>query len=703
VLTVLGLSSSPEGYNAALQSVLFVSASTEPVEKNVSFVMLGKSYRQVGPVYSPLTKRMYEFIPSSQGSFASANATCYSRTVAGVSGGLASLLNYQHQLEMTTSLGTNVGWIGGRGLYSSYGSMWTWTDISASTKPFFVGDSTASSTAGYAYWATAQPRTVTSGNALYTLMQTDGTWTSQTDTSTYSSGFYCMYDVSGVTEPSTGAQRFGFTTVVPGGCISKGCTSTDPATCKADLACAWTSNTCGPSPCTLITDATTCNAASGCYYEPLRGQCVSTPEPPTVCTAITKPASCNAQSSCSWTSSGTCGQVGCPKLPNANACVNNAQCTWSTEQCIDRLCGSTTQAVCEQSATCQWNTTTMACSPSGCLAMKDSTSCGRAGGCSWNKQTQACEANPCPWSNSANCNADPNCLWDGETCGRSPCLLSGGTTTCPDPQCYTLAGLCLKSLCQHDNLVSCNNNTGCVWAPLATSANATMYCRPKTNDELMQLAAADDTGSCKEEEASHVALMVGLSVIVILMVVAYIWLRRRQDPGRAKSFNVAEQLRTAGSQEDLDAYEEMDDDDFEPEPVPHRALEEGLISNGSGGEQTRTRPSGMIGLGSGSGASGSSAPPVPTRAPRVLNNAPTSLNADEADVFMVDAPAASGGAGAGGSSGVPAGPVKKLVGVRDKKKPSAAPKRAKAAEADDPFGDVSYQRQQDADSDLENM
>jgi hypothetical protein len=695
VLTVLGLGGDGD-FTTALQSVQFVSSSAESVEKNISYTLLGRRIRQMGPIYVPSATalgRYYEFHSSPEVTQAGAASVCAGRSHMGATGSLVSILSTRQQSQLMSIFGGQVAWLAAQGVNTPEGSMWRWMSPRQLADPrgFFVGDANVGNSVGFTYWAAGQPSTVTVVEPLFAMTQTDGTWTTATATSTGAAGFFCMYEPDTVASPSAA----GFATLLPAGCIATPCQSSDQAVCLADPTCKYAGNTCSQSICVASSDnATQCNNAAGCYFDPTSATCLPLKVDPSICTAQTAAKDCVSQPSCGWTSATkTCAQAGCAKQPNSLSCGAMQGCKWAESQCVDRVCGATSRDSCMDQSSCTWNAADGMCEPTGCLSIKQEKECATKstnGECTWNTLTKSCEENPCPWDTQLFCNADPKCVWlASNQCGKNDCLPTETVATCgtTSQACYwnTDANQCVKKACLYTASMQCNNDTSCIWDDFTTTGfteNGTRivspHCRTRDLAELdfgRISAAAGDADECIPETSSQIGLICGLCAVVLLMVGAYFWLRRRQNPERADKFNVAKQLQSMGSKEEMMMYDDVEEDFAEP-TVPLRDN-----SAGSASTAAPPRPSGLVGVGSKGAATGE----APVRAPRKLEQSPAAAQPDEEDVFEVAVPAAASGSGA--AVAVPtAGPVKKLTGVREKKKASsAAPRRMKQQEADDPF------------------
>ena len=696
-LTVVGLGTSSD-LPPVIGNVTFVSSAEDASGRNVSWVVLGKNFKQIGPIFNPTNAKFIEFVPSYRVTYMDAKATCEGRTLHGVRGELATFGSFAEYTLSTTALGSHSGWIGAKGIAGPDGSVWSWSTPS-NNRTFFTGTNVLTNSIGFSRWGANQPTKVPSSSPLYGMLMADGSWRALDPRDTSADGFYCTYIA-----PSSGSTSAwsGVAVVQAAGCIPKLCSSTVADVCKADPRCQFTAGQCSKSPCATTTDPAACNRASGCYFDPSIIMCTPTPTPPTACTAAAaNSAQCGSVAGCEWTGA-ACLQSTCSKQPSVDSCGVASGCSWTEGSCVRRLCGATTRESCIADPLCNW-TSTGACTTTQCIGLQTAAQCtqDKASNCRWTEgAAPPCNVDECPWSERVYCNADPKCVWDDstepKTCNRAVCLPNTPTSECENtPGCGAnpITGSCQRDLCMITDPGQCNNDTSCTWDNTTIagyypngSAIIDPSCRARSLAELdygQLLAAAEgDDARCKVETKNYLGLILGLCGVVLLLVIAIVWLWKRQQPDRAKHFNVAEQLKQI---DDGEGVMMMSRSDMYQTSL---MADEGPASSSTfdATPAVVAPKSGLIGTGGKpSAASGYSAPAVP--APRVVlpsagATAPASVNDEVFDATPDDD---------GAPANRPAGPVKALAGVRAKTaKGNASPRRKKAEDGDDPFTDAAF-------------
>ena len=583
MLTVDGLSNE-DATLEALKLIQYSSSSKENVARTISYVVQGQTSDQLGPVFISSLKLFYEFVHAEGVAYPNAKLGCESRTLHGMTGQLASINSQVELSHIVTKIGGAPGWLGAKGVASSDGSAWSW-DTASNKKTFFIGSSVIGTALGFTAFAPSEPQNVPSSGPLYLMLLADGLWYARDAHTSTAQGYYCMYRPDfGETTDEVLKAISGTVEVLPVGCFPKECSRTESDLCIADGSCEWVNGNCSKSVCQPKMTASECATVPGCYYDPTGTKCSKNELDE--CVKYTTQAPCEASTKhlCVWTTAG-CLDQSCSRLPTQAACDAVQQCVWRDNVCIDRLCGHTTREACISDTQCRWTASNSTCGPAQCIGAKTEAACIADSQCKWYESaTPQCNIDQCPYDTSVFCNADTKCIWNSALgrCERAVCIPTLSQTDCNAISlCMydTNANKCVKKLCLYTAMTPCNNDTQCIWDTTTVTGydkNGTQiitpHCRARDITEIdysKLLSAAGDEG-CVEETKDQTVLIVALSVVTVLLIAAVLWLRHRQDPTRAKEFNLS-QARNMTQEEMLP--EEEEEPGYEPpHGQPHQPL-----------------------------------------------------------------------------------------------------------------------------------
>ena len=292
--------------------------------------------------------------------------------------------------------------------------------------------------------------------------------------------------------------------------------------CNRDLECEWSGSRNGCKVrCTKLQSTDECYADPDCMLAPTSQSCRRK------CASLSV-SECYSNDWCE-TASDTCVLQCVLAFPSQARCDASDNCMWdsSTESCarscetLNLLPAAATKlaSMCTAQSMCQFNETTQKCSRRCRYSYFSEGSCKADAGCMWDPAGQQCHtaceglsvtvcmgASMCQWSmelssckrrcrfryaTSAQCNGDPDCLWDGTACQQSCTQYSISSTCSADLMCTwdSSTGTCSgKCALQYTTRKSCMATSRCMWDPTVGGCRkecTTISDRPQCEADTM--------------------------------------------------------------------------------------------------------------------------------------------------------------------------------------------------------------------------
>eukprot|EP01060_Flectonema_neradi_P004115 TRINITY_DN126_c0_g1_i5.p1 TRINITY_DN126_c0_g1~~TRINITY_DN126_c0_g1_i5.p1 ORF type:complete len:2481 (+),score=607.87 TRINITY_DN126_c0_g1_i5:393-7445(+) len=270
---------------------------------------------------------------------------------------------------------------------------------------------------------------------------------------------------------------------------------TDERACYREGACSWnaTSLVCEWSTCHDECSEDKCNAATGCVWDSVYGECGRVVE----CSAKTQTA-CEAMKytvtdeACRWYAEDkACGPPPCTATTEDSCLADEFGCQFDEEEvdqkkCQEKVCNAPDQATCGAKSVCEWDTVIASCVEKPCVPYTTQAVCEKHSyDCKW--EGGACTPLPCvSYTNERTCAEDAECEWktahSPAHCGVKVCRVNKDKTSCEatdncawdDAQKTCDEG---SSQCgRFTTACDCGKTSGCLWKDNACVASMFANC-----------------------------------------------------------------------------------------------------------------------------------------------------------------------------------------------------------------------------------